>query len=98
MNCSARIVLPLPGRPMIMLSAFLGSPPPRTASKSPFPLGKRSLISRAAGLAVAEEVLHGRHELQGLNRLLEKGVRASRERLLAKIQARDAQQRSPAPA
>jgi hypothetical protein len=31
--CSASIVLPLPGRPTTRLIAFVGSPPPRTASR-----------------------------------------------------------------
>src|SRR5579862_558915 len=100
MNCSARMVLPLPGRPMIMLRALAGSPPPRTASKRSLPLRKRSLIW-GVGLvaregAAAQQVLHGRDELQRLERLLEKRIRARGECFLAQIQARDTQQRRPA--
>ncbi len=46
---------------------------------------------------MSEEVLDRRDELLRVERLLEKGVRPRGQRPLAEIQARDAQQRRPAP-
>src|SRR5512146_2943381 len=41
MNSSARVVLPDPGAPMMMLIEFSGSPPPRISSSSRLPVARR---------------------------------------------------------
>ena len=79
-----------------MLIAFAGRPPPSTSSRRGSPLESRSLIatSRLARRgALPEQVLHGRDELQRIERLLEEGVRARRERLVTRLERGDRQAR-----
>src|SRR6185295_6839862 len=54
MNSSARVVLPEPGAPMMILIEFAGIPPPRSSSSSRLPVlsrpGARSISSNMLGV------------------------------------------------
>ena len=94
MNCWQSIVFPEPGSPMIRLMPFTGRPPPRIRSSPSSPLVTRSSTSALPSAASdqrarAEQVLDGRDELERVERLLQEGVGARRQRLVSGLEDGD---------
>ena len=98
--CWLRIVLPLPGTPMIRLIALRKRPPSRISSRRGLPLGRRSISAAASARragrddgARPKQVAHCRHQLQRIQRLGQKGRSPGANRLVGLVDRGDSDDR-----